>query len=113
MADLRASSGLLLGVLIFVAGCDAPAPARLEPIAPVPASPVPTGTAPVTGRPAAPPVTSTTTRVRVTPTTSVPAAPPAPAPPPDATALCNDGTYSFSRRRPNACARHDGVARWL
>lgn len=30
-----------------------------------------------------------------------------------ATALCNDGTYSFSRSRRGTCSHHGGVARWL
>ena len=48
------------------------------------------------------------------------AAPPAPAPgggspapPPGATALCNDGTWSFSRPRQGTCSLHGGVAEWL
>lgn len=30
-----------------------------------------------------------------------------------ATALCGDGTYSFSRNRRGTCSRHGGVAKWL
>ena len=30
-----------------------------------------------------------------------------------ATALCNDGTYSFSQSRRGTCSHHGGVARWL
>ena len=30
-----------------------------------------------------------------------------------ATALCRDGTYSFSRNRRGTCSHHGGVARWL
>lgn len=33
--------------------------------------------------------------------------------PAGATALCNDGTYSFSRSRRGTCSHHGGVARWL
>ena len=33
--------------------------------------------------------------------------------PAGATALCRDGTYSFSRNRRGTCSRHGGVARWL
>lgn len=33
--------------------------------------------------------------------------------PAGATALCRDGTYSFSRNRQGACSHHGGVARWL
>jgi 5-methylcytosine-specific restriction endonuclease McrA len=35
------------------------------------------------------------------------------SPPPGATALCRDGTYSFSRHRSGTCSYHGGVARWL
>lgn len=30
-----------------------------------------------------------------------------------ATALCRDGTFSFSRNRRGTCSHHGGVARWL
>ncbi|MCK9160027.1 MAG: DUF3761 domain-containing protein [Bacteroidaceae bacterium] len=33
--------------------------------------------------------------------------------PAGATALCNDGTYSFSQSRRGTCSHHGGVARWL
>lgn len=33
--------------------------------------------------------------------------------PAGATALCQDGTYSFSRSRRGTCSHHGGVARWL
>lgn len=32
--------------------------------------------------------------------------------PSGATALCRDGTYSFSRNRRGTCSHHGGVARW-
>jgi hypothetical protein len=35
------------------------------------------------------------------------------AAPPGATALCRDGTYSFSQHRSGTCSHHGGVARWL
>jgi Protein of unknown function (DUF3761) len=35
------------------------------------------------------------------------------SPPPGATALCKDGTYSFSKHRSGACSYHGGVAKWL
>ena len=38
---------------------------------------------------------------------------PAPTPPPGATYLCNDGTYSFSQHRAGACSHHGGVAQAL
>lgn len=33
--------------------------------------------------------------------------------PTGATALCRDGTYSFSRNRRGTCSHHGGVSRWL
>jgi len=30
-----------------------------------------------------------------------------------ATAICRDGTYSYSQSRQGTCSRHGGVARWL
>ena len=33
--------------------------------------------------------------------------------PAGATALCRDGTYSFSRSRRGTCSHHGGVSRWL
>lgn len=33
--------------------------------------------------------------------------------PAGATAICRDGTYSFSRSRRGTCSHHGGVARWL
>jgi uncharacterized protein YgiM (DUF1202 family) len=35
------------------------------------------------------------------------------APPKGATAVCRDGTYSFSLNRRGTCSHHGGVARWL
>ena len=35
------------------------------------------------------------------------------APPPGATALCRDGTYSFSKHHSGTCSYHGGVAKWL
>ncbi len=32
--------------------------------------------------------------------------------PPDASAKCADGTYSFSRHHSGTCSRHGGVAQW-
>ena len=34
-------------------------------------------------------------------------------PPADATALCRDGSYSFSKNRCGTCSHHGGVAKWL
>lgn len=33
--------------------------------------------------------------------------------PPGATALCRDGTYSFSKNRRGTCSHHGGVKKWL
>jgi len=33
--------------------------------------------------------------------------------PAGATAICGDGTYSFSQHRQGTCSHHGGVARWL
>ncbi|MEB3051729.1 protein kinase [Mycolicibacter sp. MYC123] len=35
------------------------------------------------------------------------------SPPAGASAICRDGTYSFSRHRSGACSNHAGVGRWL
>ncbi|HEY7440435.1 MAG TPA: DUF3761 domain-containing protein, partial [Acidimicrobiia bacterium] len=35
------------------------------------------------------------------------------APPPGATALCRDGTYSFSQTHSGTCSHHGGVQQWL
>lgn len=37
----------------------------------------------------------------------------APTAPPGATALCNDGKYSFSHHRSGTCSDNGGVAQWL
>jgi len=37
----------------------------------------------------------------------------APSVPAGATALCGDGTYSFSQHRSGTCSHHGGVAKWL
>jgi hypothetical protein len=34
-------------------------------------------------------------------------------PPAGATALCQDGTYSFSQHRQGTCSHHGGVSKWL
>jgi hypothetical protein len=39
--------------------------------------------------------------------------PAATAAPPGATALCRDGTYSYSKHRSGTCSGHGGVKRWL
>jgi len=35
------------------------------------------------------------------------------SPPTGSTALCRDGTYSFSRNRRGTCSHHGGVSKWL
>src|SRR5579871_5322683 len=35
------------------------------------------------------------------------------SPPPGATALCRDGTYSYSKHHSGTCSHHGGVAKWL
>ena len=37
----------------------------------------------------------------------------APRAPQGATAVCRDGTYSFSRHRASACSKNGGVSQWL
>ena len=37
----------------------------------------------------------------------------APAAPPGASAICNDGSYSFSEHRRGTCSSHGGVRTWL
>jgi hypothetical protein len=41
------------------------------------------------------------------------AAPASAVRPPGATALCRDGTYSFSQTHSGTCSHHGGVAQWL
>jgi hypothetical protein len=37
----------------------------------------------------------------------------APRAPQGATAVCRDGSYSFSRHRASACSKNGGVSQWL
>lgn len=37
----------------------------------------------------------------------------APSYPPGATAICRDGTYSYSQNRSGTCSHHGGVSQWL
>jgi hypothetical protein len=63
---------------------------------------VPTSAPSTTYRPA-----PTTTHLAPAPQTTAPAAPAG------ATAICNDGTYSYSRHRSGTCSHHGGVREWL
>jgi Protein of unknown function (DUF3761) len=89
-----------------------PTPART--VAPPPATTQPPRP-PATTQPPRPP--ATTQPPRPPATTQAPVeAPPAPlpsGPPAGATALCNDGTYSFSQHHQGTCSHHGGVAQWL
>jgi hypothetical protein len=106
-----------------------------------PATPTPTvvTTTPAAASPTPAPVASATTAVVAAPTTEAAAAAPttaaavscqsneyrnssghcvprptqAPAPPPGASAICNDGSYSFSEHRRGTCSGHGGVRTWL
>src|SRR5262245_58146768 len=44
---------------------------------------------------------------------TIPSPKKADSPPKGATALCRDGTYSFSAHRRGTCSHHGGVAQWL
>jgi hypothetical protein len=64
------------------------------------------------------PTSTPSTPYRPAPTTTHVTAPPpaqntAPPAPAGATALCNDGTYSFSQHRSGTCSHHGGVREWL
>lgn len=72
----------------------APAPAVQAPVAPAPAVQAPIAPAPAPAAPVAP------------------APAPAPAPGGGATALCNDGTLSYSATHRGTCSHHGGVAAW-
>lgn len=75
-------------------------------------SPSPTPLLTPISQPAATPVPSGQGYVNVD-SNFVPSPTHAPAPPAGATAICRDGTYSFSQHRSGTCSYHDGVATWL
>jgi len=79
------------------------------------------GVAVTTATPATTAQPATTQATRVTPTTAAPViitpattAPAATTPghPAGATALCNDGTYSYSAQHSGSCSHHGGVAQF-
>jgi len=124
----------LVGVVMFgmaATGCGSaktsgtilPTPTKPTAVVTTPA-PAVAKSAPVT---APPPVVTTPAVIHATPapiytpalrattpapalTTPVPAATTAPAPPAGATALCNDGTFSYSATHSGTCSHHGGVA---
>src|SRR6476646_3741613 len=92
-------------------------PSTTAPAAPTPprtVAPPPATTQVPTHAPRAP---APTPAPRPPATTQAPIeAPPAPlptGPPAGATALCNDGTYSFSQHHQGTCSHHGVVAQWL
>lgn len=56
--------------------------------------------------------TATTTPPTTAPTTTFPPTTVASGPPAGATALCNDGTYSYSATHSGSCSHHGGVAQF-
>jgi hypothetical protein len=57
--------------------------------------------------------TTTTAPPRTTSSQPRPSTTPAPGPPAGATAICNDGTYSFSQHRRGTCSYHGGVREFI
>jgi len=102
----------------------APTAANLaSPPAAAPTSAGPTGAAPATtaalpnkaaGTPAtAGPTSCRSDEYRNVSGHCVPRPTQAPAPPAGASAICNDGSYSFSEHRRGTCSGHGGVRTWL
>jgi hypothetical protein len=65
-----------------------------------------------------PSTTPPPTRVPAPRPTAAATSAPAPAPtqaavPSEVTAVCNDGTFSYSQHRRGTCSHHGGVARWI
>ena len=87
-------------------------------LTPSPSS-TPTSTATPTWTPTKKPTlkpTAKPTRTPAPPTLAPPTAlplPTQPSYPSGATAICNDGTYSFSQHRRGTCSHHGGVRQWL
>jgi hypothetical protein len=85
------------------------APAKPVTVAPAPATPKPAPAQTTVPAPVAPaPVVQTP----VAPAPAPVAPAPAPAPGGGATALCNDGTLSYSATHRGTCSHHGGVAVW-
>ncbi|GFG84310.1 protein kinase domain-containing protein [Mycolicibacter algericus] len=75
---------------------------------PSPPAPLMSPPAPVPSQTIVPPP-PTSIQVVAPPATSIEVV----APPAGASAVCRDGTYSFSKRRSGSCSRHGGVERWV
>ncbi|MDI1290053.1 MAG: DUF3761 domain-containing protein [bacterium] len=56
------------------------------------------------------PTTLTVTTAAAPSPSVVPSAPSAPS---GATAVCRDGTFSYSQNHSGTCSHHGGVSRWL
>lgn len=120
----RSAGGFTLGaaMIIMTVGALAP-PTTPEPVTAVtppstPASSTTSVAGPVARTIPAPKPVATASARRPSPPPTVATAPPVVQPAPaaatvapgnGATALCNDGTYSFKAHRQGACASHDGV----
>jgi hypothetical protein len=72
-------------------------------------------TLPAGGNPTLPPTATRTTSPAPRPSTTVAVAPQptTPSAPAGATAICNDGTFSYSKHRSGTCSHHGGVAVWF
>lgn len=119
-------TGVLVTAVLLTAGCNA----AVKPQAAVTPTDEPSATSPSTSSTPSP--TATASPRRQKPPTPSPSTspvhrpkPPAPRPhrtspkprtpdlPSGATAICRDGTFSFSAHRRGTCSHHGGVARWL
>ena len=57
--------------------------------------------------------TTITTTITITVTDRASPTPAPPSPPIEASALCNDGTYSYYDHQSGCCSHHGGVKRWI